>query len=62
MLTHIKDIKTISSKKKENGLKHYFYNAYFLKAYSKVFDYKMLIEAEYITMIFKNNIQLKMTK
>lgn len=48
MLTHIKDIKTISSKKKENGLKHYFYNAYFLKAYSKVFDYKMLIEAEYI--------------
>lgn len=56
MFTHIKDIKTISTKKNENGLKHYFYNAYFLKAYSKVFDYKMLVDAEYINQ-YNHDIQ-----
>ena len=33
-----------------------FYNAYFLKEYSKVFDYKMLVNAEYINQ-YNDNIQ-----
>lgn len=56
MFTHMKDVKSISDKKKEKGVHSYFYNAYFLKAYSKVFDYNMLIEAEYINQ-YNDDIQ-----
>lgn len=48
LFLHYKDVKRISVKKKENGLKAMFYNAYFLKEYSKVFDYEMLVSAEYV--------------
>lgn len=45
---HHADVKKISIKKKEVGIKADFYNAYFLKEYSTMFDYDMLVNAEYI--------------
>lgn len=48
LFLHYNDVKMITTKKKENGLKAMFYNAYFLKEYGKVFDYKMLVNAEYV--------------
>ena len=47
--THFSDVRKIT-KHKEGGVsfKSLFYDAYFLKEYSKVFDRKMLVEAEYI--------------
>lgn len=48
LLSHYSDVKYIAAKKKEKGVKSLFYNAYFLKEYSKVFDYKMLVDAEYV--------------
>lgn len=41
-------VRNITSKKHEKGLKALFYNAYFLMQYSKVFDKRMLVDAEYI--------------
>lgn len=56
LLLHYFSIKKITLKKQEHGLKSMFYNAYFLKEYSKVFDYKMLVNAEYINQ-YNDNIQ-----
>ena len=38
----------ISRKKEEQGFRSLFYNAFFLKEYSRVFDEDMLLEAEYV--------------
>ncbi|WP_306302635.1 polysaccharide pyruvyl transferase family protein [Bacteroides gallinarum] len=46
----------MSTKKNEKGIKADFYNAYFLKEYSKIFDYDMLVNAEYINQ-YNYNIQ-----
>ena len=56
--THYADIKKISMKKKEIGIKADFYNAYFLQEYSKMFDYDMLVNAEYINQ-YNYDIQKK---
>ena len=47
-LLHKSDVKSITQKKGEQGFRSEFYNAYFLMEYSKVFDYNMLVNAEYI--------------
>lgn len=41
-------VKKITIKKKENGLKALFYNAFFLMKYSKIFDFDMLVDANYV--------------
>ena len=56
LFSHYSSIKKITVKKQEHGLKSIFYNAYYLKEYSKIFDYKMLINAEYINQ-YNNSIQ-----
>ncbi len=48
LILHFNDVKKISRKKKQHGIKSHFYNAYFLKEYSKVFDYQLLLNSEYI--------------
>jgi len=50
---HYSDVRAISGKKGEKGFKADFYNAYFLMEYSKVFDYNLLVEAEYINQYNK---------
>lgn len=45
---HFSSVKKITKKKGERGLKALFYNAFYLKKYSQVFDYNMLVEANYI--------------
>lgn len=47
-LFNFKDVNTICRKKSEKGLRKSLYNAYFLYAYSKIFDKKLLVESEYI--------------
>lgn len=56
LFIHYKAIKKISSKKREKGMKANFYNAYFLKEYSKIFEYDMPVNAEYINQ-YNYNIQ-----
>lgn len=48
LLCNYNGIKKITSKKGENGLKALLHNSIFLKEYSKAFDKKTLIDAEYI--------------
>lgn len=48
LLMHLSDVKKITRKKNETGFKSFFYNSYFLKSYSKKFDYNMLVNAEYV--------------
>lgn len=45
---HFSSVKKITKKKGERGLKALFYNAFYLKKYSQAFDYKMLVEANYV--------------
>lgn len=48
MFLRFSEVRTVTKKKNETGLKSMFYNAYFLKEYGKVFDRQMLVDAEYI--------------
>lgn len=48
LATHFASVQKITRSKGEKGAKKLFYNAYFLKEYSKVFDMSMLVDAEYI--------------
>lgn len=48
LLFHFQDVYSISQKKGQRGIKSLFYNSFFLKQYSKVFDRKMLVDAEYV--------------
>lgn len=56
LFAHYESVKKISKKKGVNSIKADFYNTYFLKEYSKTFDYNMLINAEYINQ-YNYNIQ-----
>lgn len=48
LLCNFCDIRVVMSKKNEKGLHALLDNAYYLMKYSQRFDYKMLVEAEYI--------------
>ena len=48
LLCHWGDVKKIAAKKKDKGKYALINNAYYLMTFSKRFDYKMLVEAEYI--------------
>lgn len=48
LLTHYLTVSLVTKKKGESGFKSLFYNAFYLKSYSKVFELKILRDAEYI--------------
>lgn len=54
LLTHYKAIKIISQKKKDLSFRSLLHNAIFFHEYSKFFDEKILIEAEYINQYNKD--------
>lgn len=48
LVRHYKPIRTISLKKKDASFRSLLHNAVFFRTYSKVFDARMLVEAEYV--------------
>ena len=48
LVRYYSSIRRITCKKHEKGIKALFYNAFFLMQYSKVFNRKMLVGAEYV--------------
>lgn len=57
-IAHQRDINTVMKKTKVHGWRNFLGTAYYLLQYSKVFDYSMLVDAEYVNQ-YNHDIEKK---